>query len=73
MQGRMFGMPTLAHIPAGSTRTVNYVLFLAHVPKGSRSITDVVLKRDSLELVSPSDKVISSLPAGAIREYLPFS
>jgi hypothetical protein len=73
MQGQMFGTPTLAHIPAGSTRTVNYVLFLARVPQGSRSITDVVVKRDSLELVGPSDRVICSLPAGAIREHLPFS
>ena len=70
MQGPMFGTPTLAHVPAGSTRTVNYVLFLAHVPQGSRSIADVILKQDSLELVSPSDRVISSLRADALREYL---
>jgi predicted Abi (CAAX) family protease len=66
----MFGAPTLAHIPAGSTRTVNYALFLARVPEGSRSIADVVVKRDSLELVSHSGGVISSLRANVIREYL---
>jgi hypothetical protein len=70
MQGPMFGTPTLRHIPAGSTRTVNYVLFLARVPEGSRSIADVVVKRDSLELVSHSGRVISSLRADVIREYL---
>ncbi len=52
---------------------MNYVLFLARVPQGSRSIADVVVKQDSLELVSPSDRVISSLSAGAIREYLPLA
>ena len=73
LQGQMFGTPTLKHIPAGGTRTVNYVLFLARVPQGSRSIANVAVKWDSLELVSPSDRVISSLSAGAIREYLPLA
>jgi hypothetical protein len=69
MQGQMFGAPTLAHIPARSTRKVSYVLFLAHVPQGTRSIADVVVGPDSLKLIDSSDKVISSLPAGALREY----
>ncbi len=67
--GQMYGTPTLAHIPAGSTRTANYLLFLAHVPQGTLSIADVAVKPDSLELLDSANKVITSLPAGAIREY----
>ena len=69
-QGPVFDTPTLAHVPARGARTAKYVLFLAHVPRGTRSIADVIVGRDSLDLVNSAGTHIKSLAAGGIRKYL---
>jgi hypothetical protein len=68
--GKLFGLPTLAHVPARGTQTACYAIFLARLPSGTRSIRDVVVGRSSIDLIGSSGKLISSLPAGAIHKYL---
>lgn len=69
MLGPIFGMPTLVHVPAQSVRTVSYVLFLARMPQGTRSIRDVLVGHGSLELISRTGAPACSVPASDIQEY----
>jgi hypothetical protein len=66
----MFGTPTLAQVPAGGTRTARYAVFLARLPAGTHSIKDVVIRSHSLDLISASGRLATSLPAHAIGEHL---
>jgi hypothetical protein len=68
--GQMFGTPTLAQVPASGTRTARYVIFLARLPSGTRSIKDVVVGSHSIDLLGASGRLAASLPARAIGEYL---
>jgi hypothetical protein len=68
--GKLFGAPTLAHVPAMGTQTACYALFLARLPLGTRSIYDVVVGTHSLDLIGAEGKLASSLPAAWIHRYL---
>jgi len=68
--GKLFGTPTLAHVSAMGTQTACYVLFLARLPLGTRSIYDVAVGTRSLDLIGTGGRLASSLPAAAIHKYL---
>ena len=68
--GRLFGTPTLAHVPAKGTRTACYVLFLARLASGTRSIADVAVGDRSIDLIEASGTMACSLPSAAIQKYL---
>jgi hypothetical protein len=68
--GRLFGTSTLTRVPAKSTETKSYVLFLARMPETTRMIRDVAVRHDSIDLLGASNKPVCSLPAAAIHKYL---
>jgi len=68
--GKLFGTPTLAHVSARGTRTACYLLFLARLPSGTRSIHEVAVGTRALDLIGAGGRLASSLPATAIHQYL---
>jgi len=68
--GALFDTPTLAHVPAKGTRTACYVLFLARLPLGTRTIADVAIGARSIDLIGPSGTLACSLPSAAIQKFL---
>lgn len=69
--GKLFGTPTLAHIPAKGTVEATYVIFLTCVPKGTIEAHDVSVDKDRLNLkTSLSGKKTHSVTAKLIAAYL---
>jgi hypothetical protein len=65
--GRLFGTPTLAHIPAKGTLEATYVMFLSRVPRGTIAIGDVSVGETSLKF---SGQITHSVAAKLVRGYL---
>jgi hypothetical protein len=70
--GKLFGMPTLAHVRAKGSVEATYAMFLSRVPRGTTAIHDVSVGKDrkSLDLKISSGKIMHSVPAKLVREYL---
>ncbi len=68
--GNMFGTPTLACIPAGGQKKLEYVAFLAHLPKDFGEVDDVGFGEREIPLLGTGRRDPLRLPAGGLSASL---
>jgi hypothetical protein len=64
--GRLFGVPTLACVPATGEKTVRYAAFLSAVPSGFQAVADVQPFSDRIEVRSRSNRNSLRIPASGL-------
>ena len=66
--GPLFNTPTLAHIPARSRMTVQYVAFLTRLPPGFGNLHEIQLSKEEILIQGTDRKEVLRVPASGISE-----
>jgi len=64
--GPLFGTPTLCQVAARGQKTIDYVAFLAQVPRGFHAVHDIEIAESKILVRGPRDKDLVHVPASGL-------
>ncbi len=66
--GPLFKTPVFATVPARAAKSIQYVAWLAQVPKGFDEVCDIQLARNEIQIWGSRRSALFSLPASGLAE-----